>query len=91
MKTPRRALLAPNPQIRRHQGSYRCRLPHETGAAAHLLHRDLGLTRPEIKFVDLAHGMGVEASRVETAEAFAAELEVALAARGPRVIDVALA
>jgi acetolactate synthase-1/2/3 large subunit len=50
----------------------------------------LDLTRPELRFVDLAHGMGVEASRVETAEAFATELETALAAHGPRLIELAL-
>jgi acetolactate synthase-1/2/3 large subunit len=50
----------------------------------------LDLTRPEIKFTDLARGMGVEASRVDTAEAFAVELRAALAAPGPRLIELAL-
>jgi acetolactate synthase I/II/III large subunit len=64
------------------------RLGVKAGPAAH---STLDLTRPEIQFVDLAQGMGVEASRVETAEAFAAQLESALAARGPRLLKVALA
>jgi acetolactate synthase-1/2/3 large subunit len=50
----------------------------------------LDLTRPEIRFTDLARGMGVEASRVETAEAFARELKTALATQGPRLIELAL-
>jgi acetolactate synthase I/II/III large subunit len=50
----------------------------------------LDLTRPELRFVDLARGMGVEASRVETAESFASELGSALTARGPRLIELAL-
>jgi acetolactate synthase-1/2/3 large subunit len=50
----------------------------------------LDLTRPEIKFTDLARGMGVEAIRVETAEAFAVELGTALVAQGPRLIELAL-
>jgi acetolactate synthase I/II/III large subunit len=50
----------------------------------------LDLTRPEIKFTDLARGMGVEASRVDTADAFAVELRAALAAPGPRLIELAL-
>jgi acetolactate synthase-1/2/3 large subunit len=50
----------------------------------------IDLTRPELRFVDLARGMGVEGSRVETAESFASELESALATRGPRLIELAL-
>ena len=50
----------------------------------------MDLTRPELRFVDLARGMGVEGSRVETAESFASELEAALATRGPRLIELAL-
>jgi acetolactate synthase I/II/III large subunit len=50
----------------------------------------LDLSRPDLGFVDLARGMGVEAIRVETAEAFAGALASAFAARGPRLIDLAL-
>jgi acetolactate synthase-1/2/3 large subunit len=51
----------------------------------------MDLTRPELRFVDLARGMGVEGSRVESAEAFAGELKSALGARGPRLIELILA
>ncbi len=50
----------------------------------------IDLTRPELRFVDLARGMGVEGSRVTTAESFASELKSALATRGPRLIELAL-
>jgi acetolactate synthase-1/2/3 large subunit len=50
----------------------------------------LGLARPELRFTELARGMGVEASRVETAEAFADELRSALARPGPRLIELVL-
>jgi acetolactate synthase I/II/III large subunit len=63
------------------------RLGAQAGPAAAGL---LGLARPELRFTDLARGMGVEASRVETAEAFAGELRSALATPGPRVIELAL-
>ena len=51
----------------------------------------LDLTRPELRFVDLARGMGVEATRVETAESFAAALTSALGTRGPRLIELCMA
>jgi acetolactate synthase-1/2/3 large subunit len=63
------------------------RLGAQAGPAAAGL---LGLTRPELRFTDLARGMGVEASRVETAEGFAAELRAALATPGARLIELAL-
>jgi len=63
------------------------RLGANPGPAAFSL---LALSRPELKFVDMARSMGVEAARVETAEAFASELASAFAARGPRLIDLAL-
>ena len=50
----------------------------------------LDLTRPELRLADLARSLGVEASRVETPEAFADALRSALAARGPRLIELAL-
>jgi acetolactate synthase-1/2/3 large subunit len=64
------------------------RLGAQCGPAAASL---LDLRRPELRFADLARGMGVEATRVETAEAFADGLKSALATRGPRLIDLALA
>ena len=63
------------------------RLGAQAGPAAAAL---LGLARPELRFTDLAAGMGVEASRVDTAKAFAAELRSALATPGPRLIDLAI-
>jgi acetolactate synthase-1/2/3 large subunit len=59
----------------------------QPGSAARSM---LDLTRPELRLADLARSMGVEASRVETTEAFADELRSALAARGPRLIELAL-
>ena len=47
----------------------------------------LDLTRPDLDFVALATGMGVPATRATTAEEFTAQLEAALAASGPCVIE----
>jgi acetolactate synthase-1/2/3 large subunit len=47
----------------------------------------LDLTRPDLDFVALATGCGVTATRATTAEEFCDQLEAALAARGPRVIE----
>jgi len=49
---------------------------------------DLG--RPPLDFVSLAQGMGVPASRAETAEEFTVQLERALAAPGPALVEAAL-
>ncbi|MEI7546570.1 MAG: acetolactate synthase large subunit [Actinomycetota bacterium] len=46
------------------------------------------LANPELQWVDLAHGMGVEATRVHTLAGFAAAYHSAMAARGPRLIEV---
>ncbi len=48
------------------------------------------LTRPELKWVDIAQGMGVPAVRVETAEALAQQLERSFAASGPHLIEAML-
>ena len=53
-------------------------------------HSTLDLTRPELDFVSLAQGMGVEASRAETGEAFWDQVKSAMAARGPRLIEAML-
>jgi acetolactate synthase-1/2/3 large subunit len=42
---------------------------------------------PDLDFVALAQGMGVEASRATTAEEFNEQFEAAMAAKGPRLID----
>jgi acetolactate synthase-1/2/3 large subunit len=48
------------------------------------------LTRPDLDFVAMATGLGVPASRVETAEEFARQLEKALAEPGPHLIEAAV-
>jgi acetolactate synthase-1/2/3 large subunit len=50
----------------------------------------LDLSRPDLDFVSLARGMGVDASRATDAEAFTAQLERALAEPGPHLIDAVL-
>ncbi len=50
----------------------------------------LDLRRPDLDFVSLAKGMGVQASRAETAEQFTEQFERALAEPGPHVIDALL-
>jgi acetolactate synthase-1/2/3 large subunit len=46
------------------------------------------LANPEIEWARIAAGMGVPAVRVETAEALCIELERALAAPGPNLIEM---
>ncbi len=48
----------------------------------------LHLDNPQLDFVSLAQGMGVEASRAETAEAFNDQFAVALKKNGPHLIEV---
>src|SRR5579862_84696 len=50
----------------------------------------LKLDRPDPSWVSLAEGMGVEASRAETAEQFDAQFAAAIQARGPRLIEAVL-
>jgi len=50
----------------------------------------LDLHNPELNWVHLAQGMGVEATRVETAEDFADAYASAIKAKGPRLIEVML-
>jgi acetolactate synthase-1/2/3 large subunit len=50
----------------------------------------LDLRNPELNWVSLAHGMGVEATRAETAEEFADQFASAMTSRGPRLIEVML-
>jgi len=45
------------------------------------------LTRPSLDWVKLSEGMGVEAVRVETLEAFADVFQAAVRQRGPRLIE----
>lgn len=48
------------------------------------------LTRPDLDWVKMAESMGVEAVRVETAEAFTQALRAALANPGPNLIEAVL-
>jgi acetolactate synthase-1/2/3 large subunit len=48
------------------------------------------LARPEIRWTKLAEGMGVEAVRVETLEAFADAFRSAVARRGPFLIEFSI-
>lgn len=50
----------------------------------------LDLRNPDLDFVKLAGGMGVEASRAETLEDFEAQFSSAMAQEGPRLIEVVL-
>lgn len=47
----------------------------------------LDIGRPDMDFVAIARGMGVQGSRATTAAEFNTQLEQALAATGPRLID----
>jgi acetolactate synthase-1/2/3 large subunit len=50
----------------------------------------MSIGRPDLDFVALAGGFGVEAVRVESAEALTAALEAAVAASGPRLIEAVM-
>ena len=49
------------------------------------------LNGPYIDWVSLANGFGVPAARAESIEEFSAQIEVAMAAKGPRLIEAVLA
>jgi acetolactate synthase-1/2/3 large subunit len=50
----------------------------------------LDLSNPELDWVSIARGLGVEASRATTPAEFDDQLASALAERGPRLIEVVL-
>lgn len=50
----------------------------------------LDLHNPELDWVQLANGMGVDASRAETIEDFAAQFADAIGLKGPRLIEARL-
>ncbi|MGA2987667.1 MAG: acetolactate synthase large subunit [Terriglobia bacterium] len=50
----------------------------------------MDLHRPELDWVLLANGMGVEATRAETAEDFRKEFAAAMRGRGPRLIEAVI-
>jgi acetolactate synthase-1/2/3 large subunit len=49
---------------------------------------DIG--NPDLDWVKLAEGMGVEAVRTETTAAFAAAFQSAMRAKGPRLIEAVI-
>ena len=51
----------------------------------------LDLTNPDLSFVEMGRGMGVESSLATTAEEFNAQFESAMNQRGPRLIEAELA
>src|SRR5690606_38078865 len=50
----------------------------------------LDLGNPDLNWVSLAHGMGVEASRAETVQDFAEQFAYAMKTKGPHLIEVML-
>jgi acetolactate synthase-1/2/3 large subunit len=50
----------------------------------------LDIGRPELDFVALAEGMGVPATRVDSAEALCQELARAMQTKGPSLIEVVM-
>jgi acetolactate synthase I/II/III large subunit len=50
----------------------------------------LDISRPDLDFVALARGMGVPASRADTADEFGAQFERAMAEPGPHLIDTVI-
>src|SRR5207247_2865487 len=58
-----------------------------TDAPGPKAHDMLDLSRPDLDFVSLATGMGVDAARATTADEFATLLERAMAEPGPHLID----
>jgi acetolactate synthase-1/2/3 large subunit len=50
----------------------------------------LDLSRPDLDFVSLARGMGVDATRAETGEDFTSQFERAMAESGPHLIEAVL-
>jgi acetolactate synthase-1/2/3 large subunit len=57
------------------------------GPKAHSL---LDLRNPEMNWMRIASGMGVEASRATTAQEFADQYGAAMKQRGPRLIEAVL-
>ena len=53
-------------------------------------YQQMDLTGPELDFVQLAAGMGVEGSRVEKADAIAPALAIAVAANRPYLVEIAV-
>lgn len=63
----------------------------EAGAPGPLARSLLDLSRPDLDFVSLARGLGVPATRVDTASQLARQLAAAHAEPGPHLIDAVMA
>src|SRR3954447_887580 len=63
---------------------------HERGIADHAFPVSFDITNPELRFDEIARGMGVEAARVETADDVAGAIDEALAHDGPYLIDLVI-
>jgi benzoylformate decarboxylase len=63
---------------------------HERGIADHAFPVSFDITDPELRFDEIARGMGVEAARVETADDVAGAIDDALAHDGPYLIDLVI-
>jgi acetolactate synthase-1/2/3 large subunit len=50
----------------------------------------LDLSRPDLDFVSLARGMGVEATRAASADDFTSQFERAMGGPGPHLIEAVL-
>ena len=61
------------------------------GEAGRNARRMLDLDNPDLQFVDMARGMGVEGRRVTTSEEFEAAFRAALSRRGPYLIEAVVA
>ena len=61
------------------------------GEAGRNARRMLDLDNPDLQFVEIARGMGVEGQRVTTSEEFAAAFRAALSRRGPYLIEAVVA
>ncbi len=60
------------------------------GALGPLANKMLDLGQPDLDWVKLANGMGVEASRATTTKEFADQFRSALQANGPRLVEAVL-
>ena len=64
---------------------------HERSIADHAFPVSFDITDPELRFDEIARGMGVEAARVESADDVAGAIDEALAHDGPYLIDLVIA
>jgi acetolactate synthase-1/2/3 large subunit len=60
------------------------------GAAGPKAESQLDLSRPDLDFVDVAHGLGVPSARAQDAETLIDHLERALAEPGPHLVEAVI-